>query len=117
MFSTEVCQTTNCYVFVVSETQSKVNTVLPEKLSSFYFLITKYIPSFLVVRHSLLFFIPIGKLERTAILKAICAGFQETADPPICLSGGQSTLFVVPIVMSHECINRCFYSHLYPRYF
>ncbi|KAL8103464.1 hypothetical protein AgCh_027883 [Apium graveolens] len=28
-----------------------------------------------------------GELERTAVLKAICAGFQETTDPPICLSG------------------------------
>ena len=29
-----------------------------------------------------------GKLERTAVLKALCAGFQETTEPPICLSGG-----------------------------
>ncbi|KAL8105895.1 hypothetical protein AgCh_029629 [Apium graveolens] len=28
-----------------------------------------------------------GKLERTAILKTMCAEYQETADPPICLSG------------------------------
>ncbi|KAL8124021.1 hypothetical protein AgCh_011867 [Apium graveolens] len=27
-----------------------------------------------------------GKVESIAILKTICAGFQETADPPICLS-------------------------------
>ncbi|GMH27714.1 hypothetical protein Nepgr_029557 [Nepenthes gracilis] len=27
-----------------------------------------------------------GKLERTAVLKAICAGFKETTDPSICLS-------------------------------
>ncbi|XP_074333083.1 vacuolar-sorting receptor 6-like [Apium graveolens] len=32
-----------------------------------------------------------GKLERTAVLKAICAGFQETTDPPICLSGDLET--------------------------
>ncbi|KAM3694179.1 hypothetical protein ACJW31_07G040600 [Castanea mollissima] len=32
-----------------------------------------------------------GKLERTAILKAICAGFKETTDPPICLSGDIET--------------------------
>ncbi|WOG85493.1 hypothetical protein DCAR_0104682 [Daucus carota subsp. sativus] len=38
-----------------------------------------------------------GKLERTAILKAICAGFQETADPPICLSGALET---------NECLER-----------
>ncbi|KAI4311794.1 hypothetical protein MLD38_036660 [Melastoma candidum] len=27
-----------------------------------------------------------GKLERTGVLKAICAGFKETTDPPVCLS-------------------------------
>lgn len=27
-----------------------------------------------------------GKLERTAVLKAICAGFKETTEPSICLS-------------------------------
>ncbi|KAL9251723.1 Vacuolar-sorting receptor 7-like protein [Drosera capensis] len=27
-----------------------------------------------------------GNLERTTVLKAICAGFKETWDPPICLS-------------------------------
>ncbi|KAL7131365.1 hypothetical protein ABFS83_13G192700 [Erythranthe nasuta] len=32
-----------------------------------------------------------GKLERSAILKAICAGFKETTDPPICLSGDLET--------------------------
>ena len=29
-----------------------------------------------------------GKLERTAILKAVCAGFKESTEPRICLSGG-----------------------------
>ena len=29
-----------------------------------------------------------GKLERNAVLKAVCAGFKETTEPPICLSGG-----------------------------
>ncbi|KVH87994.1 Complement Clr-like EGF domain-containing protein [Cynara cardunculus var. scolymus] len=28
-----------------------------------------------------------GKLDRTAVLRAICSGFKETTDPPICLSG------------------------------
>ncbi|KAG7963785.1 hypothetical protein I3843_09G135000 [Carya illinoinensis] len=32
-----------------------------------------------------------GKLERTAVLKAICAGFKETTDPPVCLSGDIET--------------------------
>ncbi|KAG2685015.1 hypothetical protein I3843_10G102100 [Carya illinoinensis] len=32
-----------------------------------------------------------GKLERTAVLKAICAGFKETTEPAICLSGDIET--------------------------
>ncbi|XP_047956553.1 vacuolar-sorting receptor 6-like [Salvia hispanica] len=32
-----------------------------------------------------------GKLERNAVLKAICAGFKETTEPPICLSGDVET--------------------------
>ncbi|WZY69002.1 hypothetical protein YC2023_001242 [Brassica napus] len=32
-----------------------------------------------------------GRLERTAVLKAICAGFNETSDPPICLNTGLET--------------------------
>ncbi|CAI9090694.1 OLC1v1025519C4 [Oldenlandia corymbosa var. corymbosa] len=32
-----------------------------------------------------------GKLERTAVLKAVCAGFKETTDPPICLNGDIET--------------------------
>lgn len=35
-----------------------------------------------------LFLVGEGKLERSAVLKAICAGFKETTEPPICLSGG-----------------------------
>ncbi|KDP43132.1 hypothetical protein JCGZ_26665 [Jatropha curcas] len=38
-----------------------------------------------------------GKLERTAVLKAICAGFKETTDPPICLSSDLET---------NECLER-----------
>ncbi|XP_057971501.1 vacuolar-sorting receptor 7-like [Malania oleifera] len=38
-----------------------------------------------------------GKLERTAVLKAVCAGFKETTDPPICLSGDLET---------NECLDR-----------
>ena len=29
-----------------------------------------------------------GKLDKGAVLKAICAGFEETTEPAICLSGG-----------------------------
>ncbi|KAL1537531.1 Vacuolar-sorting receptor 6 [Salvia divinorum] len=32
-----------------------------------------------------------GKLERNAVLKAVCAGFKETTEPPICLSGDLET--------------------------
>ncbi|XP_076890695.1 vacuolar-sorting receptor 7-like [Bidens hawaiensis] len=32
-----------------------------------------------------------GKLERTAVLRAICSGFKETTDPFICLSGDLET--------------------------
>ncbi|CAH9107116.1 unnamed protein product [Cuscuta europaea] len=32
-----------------------------------------------------------GKLERTAVLKAICAGFKETSEPAICLNGDMET--------------------------
>ncbi|KAL5578438.1 hypothetical protein UlMin_020137 [Ulmus minor] len=38
-----------------------------------------------------------GKLERKAVLKAICAGFKETADPPICLNEDLET---------NECLER-----------
>ena len=38
-----------------------------------------------------IFFFPTleGILERTAVLRAICAGFKESTEPPVCLSGGQ----------------------------
>uniref|UniRef100_A0A803N3L0 PA domain-containing protein n=1 Tax=Chenopodium quinoa TaxID=63459 RepID=A0A803N3L0_CHEQI len=32
-----------------------------------------------------------GKLERSAVLKAVCSAFKETTDPLICLSGGIET--------------------------
>ncbi|KAL8508686.1 hypothetical protein ACS0TY_019076 [Phlomoides rotata] len=32
-----------------------------------------------------------GKLERSTVLKAICAGFKETTDPPVCLIGDLET--------------------------
>ena len=30
----------------------------------------------------------LGKLDKGAILKAICAGFEEKTEPPVCLSPG-----------------------------
>ncbi|KAJ1378079.1 PA domain [Sesbania bispinosa] len=38
-----------------------------------------------------------GKLERTAVLKAICSGFKESTEPPVCLSGDIET---------NECLER-----------
>ncbi|XP_047313130.1 vacuolar-sorting receptor 6-like [Impatiens glandulifera] len=38
-----------------------------------------------------------GKLERTAVLKAVCAGFKETTEPRICLSADIET---------NECLAR-----------
>ena len=30
-----------------------------------------------------------GKLEKGAVLKALCSGFEETTEPAVCLSGGR----------------------------
>ncbi|KAJ6388354.1 hypothetical protein OIU77_026853 [Salix suchowensis] len=38
-----------------------------------------------------------GKLERTAVLKAICSGFKESSDPPVCSSSELET---------NECLER-----------
>ncbi|XP_024388337.1 vacuolar-sorting receptor 4 isoform X2 [Physcomitrium patens] len=32
-----------------------------------------------------------GKLDKTAVLKAICSGYQESTDPPVCLSDSVET--------------------------
>lgn len=40
-----------------------------------------------------------GKLEKGAVLKAICSGFEETTEPAICLSSGTS--FVVSQLFIH----------------
>lgn len=37
------------------------------------------------------FFCGAGKLDKAAVLKAICSGFEETADPPVCLSDSMQT--------------------------
>lgn len=37
---------------------------------------------------NILFIFSKGKLERTAVLKAVCSGFKETTEPSVCLSGG-----------------------------
>ena len=35
-----------------------------------------------------------GKLEKGAVLKAICAGFEETTEPAACLSDGKPLMLV-----------------------
>lgn len=30
-----------------------------------------------------------GKLEKSAVLKAVCSGFEETTEPAVCLSDGR----------------------------
>jgi len=31
----------------------------------------------------------VGKLEKGAVMKAICSGFEETTEPAVCLSSGK----------------------------
>ncbi|RYR13397.1 hypothetical protein Ahy_B04g070412 isoform D [Arachis hypogaea] len=38
-------------------------------------------------------------LVRSAVLKAVCAGFEETTEPPVCLSGGW-------YIETNECLER-----------
>ena len=38
-----------------------------------------------------------GKLDKGAVLKAICAGFEETTEPTICLTEGY--YFVLPLLI------------------
>ena len=35
-----------------------------------------------------------GKLEKSAVLKALCSGFEETTEPAICLSTGIYTCLI-----------------------
>lgn len=36
----------------------------------------------------------IGKLDKAAVLKAICSGFEETTEPAICLSRGGELFYI-----------------------
>lgn len=56
-----------------------------------YFLYENSSTLFLYLKHM----IP-GKLEKGAVLKAICSGFEETTEPAVCLSGGKFILCFVP---------------------
>ena len=40
-----------------------------------------------------------GKLDKGAVLKAICAGFEETTEPAICLSEGYLSGFELTTVI------------------
>ena len=52
-----------------------------------------------------------GKLDKVAVLKAICAGFQETTEPAICLSEGLQLallcLFVCVCVLPNKARPVC----------
>jgi hypothetical protein len=39
----------------------------------------------------LAFIFAAGKLDKAAVLRAICSGYQETTDPPVCLSDSVET--------------------------
>lgn len=45
-----------------------------------------------------------GKLDRGAVLKAICAGFQETTEPAICLTDGPHLAFSFFFLYIHVCV-------------
>lgn len=45
-----------------------------------------------------------GKLEKGAVLKAICSGFEETTEPAVCLSGGNFILCFVPNTNIVSCL-------------
>jgi hypothetical protein len=51
--------------------------------------------------HNLYIYLPSGKLDKVAVLKAICSGFEETTEPAICLSEGlQCFLFTVNFLLN-----------------
>ena len=40
--------------------------------------------------------LPVGKLEKSSVLKAVCSGFEETTEPDICLREGL-WIFTIPL--------------------
>ena len=51
---------------------------------------------------SFLTYLNTGKLAKGAVLKAICAGFEETTEPAVCLSGGKFVLlYFLDLVCCH----------------
>lgn len=50
------------------------------------------------IRSSKMFCPGAGKLERSAVLRAVCAGFKETTEPSICLNSGPTS---VPCVFGY----------------
>ncbi|KAL5978750.1 Vacuolar-sorting receptor 6 [Asimina triloba] len=50
-----------------------------------------------------------GKLERTAVLKALCAGFKESTEPRLCLSRGKyfPLIFIDVVVLTDLDTNEC----------
>lgn len=74
-----------------------------EETSPYYLLLLSTIDNIEVSAHtysclqlrtfilSFLMLVLSGKLEKGAVLKAICAGFEETTEPAVCLSDGECT--------------------------
>lgn len=50
-----------------------------------------------------------GKLEKGAVLKAICSGFEETTDPAVCLSGG---MYLIKTFQSWFCVGLVIHSFI-----
>jgi hypothetical protein len=40
------------------------------------------------ILYEIIIFMLLGKLAKSAVLKAICSGFEETTEPSVCLSTG-----------------------------
>ena len=41
-----------------------------------------------------------GKLDKGAVLKAICAGFEEKTEPAVCLSPGE---IIIQMIYQQHC--------------
>ena len=49
-----------------------------------------------------------GKLEKGAVLKAICSGFEETTEPAVCLTDGSALgLHYLVAKFTHQLIVIC----------
>lgn len=67
----------------------------------FFLPLYSFLLNFLLIELS---FMLLGKLEKGAVLKAMCSGFQESTEPAICLTEGS---------IIHDICNSIFYQQLY----